>query len=108
MAVKINIKGPIISSSDQWIYDWLGIEATSPKVVNEQLEKAKANGEDVEVEINSGGGSVCAGSEIYTALMSYAGKVTTKIVGLAAKCRKCNCNGWGCCINVSYRTDDDS
>lgn len=84
MAVKINIKGPIISSSNQWIYDWLGIEATSPKVVNEQLEKAKASGEDVEVEINSGGGSVCAGSEIYTALMSYAGKVTTKIVGLAA------------------------
>jgi ATP-dependent Clp protease protease subunit len=82
MAVKINIKGPIISSSDQWVYDWLGIEATSPKSVNKQLEKA--NREDVEVEINSVGGSIFAASEIYTVLKTYIGKVIVKIVGLAA------------------------
>ncbi len=80
--MKINIKGPIISSNDAWIYDWLGIEATSPKSVNNAIEKA--NGEDLEVEINSGGGSVFAGSEIYTALKSYKGNVTVRIVGLAA------------------------
>lgn len=82
MPKKINIKGPIIQSSHQWIYDWLGIEATSPKSVSEQIDQA--NGEDIEVEINSGGGSVFAGSEIYTALKSYSGNVTVKIVGLAA------------------------
>lgn len=80
--MKINIKGPIISSNDAWIYDWLGIEATSPKSVNKAIEKA--NGDDLEVEINSGGGSVFAGSEIYTALKSYKGNVTVRIVGLAA------------------------
>lgn len=80
--MKINIKGPIISSNDAWVYDWLGIEATSPQKVNDALEKA--NGEDIEVEINSGGGSVFAGSEIYTALKSYKGNVIVKIVGLAA------------------------
>lgn len=80
--MKINIKGPIISNSEAWIYDWFGIENTSPKVVNDAIEKAK--GEDIEVEINSGGGSVFAGSEIYTALKSYSGYVTVKIVGLAA------------------------
>jgi len=80
--VKVNIKGPIISNSDAWIYEWFGIEATSPNSVNKVLEKA--NGEDIEVEINSGGGSVFAGSEIYTALKSYKGNVIVKIVGLAA------------------------
>lgn len=82
MAKKINIKGPIVSNSDAWIYEWFGIEATSPQKVNDALEKA--NGEDIEVEINSGGGSVFAGSEIYTALKDYKGYVTVKIVGLAA------------------------
>lgn len=80
--MKINIKGPIISNSDAWIYEWFGIEATSPSMVDKAIEKA--NGEDLEVEINSGGGSVFAGSEIYTALKSYKGNVTVKIVGLAA------------------------
>lgn len=82
MAKKINIKGPIISSSQQWIYDWFGMEATSPKRVSDLIESA--NGEDLEVEINSGGGSVFAGSEIYTALKSYPGNVTGSIVGVAA------------------------
>ena len=82
MPKKINIKGPIIGNSEAWIYEWFGIEATSPSMVDKVLEKA--NGEDLEVEINSGGGSVFAGSEIYTTLKSYKGNVTVKIVGLAA------------------------
>lgn len=82
MAKKVNIKGPIISSDEAWIYDWFGIENTSPKSVNKAIEEA--NGDELEVEINSGGGSVFAGSEIYTALRSYKGNVTVKIVGLAA------------------------
>ncbi|MDY4605267.1 head maturation protease, ClpP-related [Clostridium tertium] len=81
--MKISVKGPIIDSDDQWIYDWFEVEATSPKKVIDLLNQAK-NNEDLEVEINSGGGSVFAGSEIYTALKSYSGKVTTKVVGLAA------------------------
>lgn len=78
----IDIKGPIVSSSDYWIYEWLGIEASCPKVVNKTLKGL--SGEDITVEINSGGGSVFAGSEIYTSLKDYKGKVTVKIVGLAA------------------------
>lgn len=81
--MKISVKGPIIDSDDQWIYDWFEVEATSPKKVIDLINQAK-NNEDLEVEINSGGGSVFAGSEIYTALKSYSGKVTTKVVGLAA------------------------
>ncbi|MDC2866520.1 head maturation protease, ClpP-related [Bacillus sp. BP-3] len=79
---KISIKGAIISNNDQWIYDWLDMDATSPKKVQEQL--SNLNGRDLEVEINSGGGSVFAGSEIYTSLKEHNGNVTTKVVGLAA------------------------
>ena len=35
--MKINIKGPIIPSNQQWIYDMFGIEATSPKKVSDLL-----------------------------------------------------------------------
>ena len=81
--MKIPIKGAIIDNDDQWIYDWFEIEATSPKSVQRQLEKAKEN-EVIEVEINSGGGSLYAGCEIYTMLKDCKNKVITKIVGLAA------------------------
>ena len=79
---RVNIKGPIVSNSDYSIYEWFGIEATCPKIVHDAIEKA--NGEELEVIINSGGGSVFPASEIYTALRDYAGNVIVKIVGLAA------------------------
>ena len=79
---RVNIKGPIVSNSDYPIYEWFGIEATCPKMVNDAI--AKANGEELEVIINSGGGSVFPASEIYTALRDYAGNIIVKIVGLAA------------------------
>ena len=75
----IPIKGTIISNDDRWIYDWLEWEATAPKDV-----VLPESGEPIEVHINSGGGDVYAGSEIYTALRSYSGDVTVKIVGIAA------------------------
>lgn len=78
---KINVKGPIVSSGDSWIYDWLGIESTSPGTVSKAIDEAL--GDELEVDINSGGGDVFAGSEIYTALKSYKGNVTIRIVGLA-------------------------
>ncbi len=80
--MKIDIKGVIIPNDDKWIYDWFEIEAVSPKDVTNQITNAK--GEELEVEINSPGGDVYAGSEIYTALKSYNGNVIVKIVGIAA------------------------
>ena len=79
---KINVKGVIVSNDDKWIYEYFDMAATSPADISQALEQA--NGEPVEVEINSTGGDVWAGSEIYTALKSYGGGVTTKIVGIAA------------------------
>lgn len=78
----IDIKGEIINSNNQWIYDWLKMEATSPKKISDALRDA--GGEDVEIHINSPGGDVFAGSEIYTLLRAYSGKVKIKILGIAA------------------------
>jgi ATP-dependent Clp protease protease subunit len=80
--MKIKIKGVIVSNDDKWVYEWFGIDAVSPKDVSDQVEKAK--GEELEIEINSGGGDVFAGSEIYTTLKDYKANVTAKIVGIAA------------------------
>lgn len=78
----INIKGPIISSDEAWIYDLFGIENANPKAIGDAVKKA--NGEKLDVYINSGGGDIFAGSEIYEALRSYNGDVMIHIVGLAA------------------------
>lgn len=75
----IPIKGTIVSNNDVWIYDLFGWDYTAPKSVT-----LPETGEPIEVHINSGGGDVYAGSEIYTALKSYQGKVVVKVVGIAA------------------------
>lgn len=77
--MKIKIQGTIIPDDLTDVYEWLGVTYTSPKRV--ALPPGK---EEVEVEINSYGGDVYAGSEIYTVLKSYPGKVTTTITGIAA------------------------
>lgn len=79
---KVNIKGPIISTDEKWVYDWFGIEATCAADVEKAIDSA--NGEELEVIINSPGGYVDVGSEIYTLLKDYKGKTVGKIVGMAA------------------------
>ena len=80
--MKIEVKGSIIPNGDKQVYDWFGMDSTCPKDVSSAIEKS--NGMPIDVEINSGGGDIFAGSEIYTALKSYSGGVNIKIVGLAA------------------------
>lgn len=80
--MKINIKGTIVSNDDAWIYEWFDIQHANPAAVEAVLEEA--DGEDIDVDINSGGGDVFAGSEIYSALRAYAGKVNIHVVGFCA------------------------
>jgi ATP-dependent protease ClpP protease subunit len=82
VAKRIDVKGQIIESGNEWVYDWLGLESTSPKKIIKALQEA--GGEDVEIYINSPGGSIFAGSEIYTELRNYSGKKIIKITGIAA------------------------
>ena len=79
---QIDIRGVIVPNDDQWVYDFFCIEATSPKIVGDVL--TAAGGEDVTVVINSCGGDVTAGQEIYTLLRSYSGRVVIQIHSMAA------------------------
>lgn len=76
----IEIKGDIIGNDDKWIYDWFGMEATCPNDVKEAIQAAGE--EELEVLINSGGGSVMAGQEMYSALKER-GNVRIKVQSLA-------------------------
>jgi len=79
--MKLDIKGVIIPNEDKWIYDWFEMDSCCPREVHAAL--AKASGEPVDVYINSGGGEITSGSEIYAALQSYEGELFIHIVGLA-------------------------
>ncbi|KAA9534128.1 head maturation protease, ClpP-related [Listeria monocytogenes] len=78
---RIDVKGVIVSNDDKWIYDYFERESTAPKDFDTALTGSV---EPIEVVINSGGGDVYSGSEIYSILKEYAGDVTIKIVGRAA------------------------
>lgn len=79
---EINIKGPIINNSEEWIYKYFGEDCTSANRIAQELKNA--NGDDVTVNINSGGGDMFTASEIFHLLNNYEGNVTIKIVGIAA------------------------
>ncbi|CPA47038.1 Clp protease ClpP [Staphylococcus aureus] len=79
--MKAEIKGVIVSNEDKWVYEMLGMDSTCPKDVLTQLEFSD---EDVDIIINSNGGNLVAGSEIYTHLRAYKGKVNVRITAIAA------------------------
>ncbi|WP_158560666.1 head maturation protease, ClpP-related [Paenibacillus contaminans] len=79
---KIKINGTITSDSNASIYRWFGLTVASPKMIADALEEAA--GEPVDIYINSPGGSVAAGSEMYTLIKEYEGETTAKITGFAA------------------------
>lgn len=80
--MDIYVNGTIVDSEDAWIYDMFGIENASPVKIRDALKEA--NGSDIDIFINSGGGSVFAGSEIYSMIQRYKGNVTIHVTGLAA------------------------
>ena len=65
--VVIDVKGDIISNDDKWVYDLFEWDSTCPNDVKNALINAEP-GEEIEVHVNSGGGSVMAGQEMYSLL----------------------------------------
>lgn len=78
---RINVYGVIIPNDYKWYFDYFDEDSTCPRDISNVLNEAK--GEEVEVYVNSPGGIIEAGSEIYTALRSYQGDVKIYIVGEA-------------------------
>lgn len=79
--MEIDVRGDIISNDDKWIYNFLDWESTAPADIRRALESKPAE-EKLTLLINSGGGDVFAGQEIYS--MLYGRKdVEIKIQSLA-------------------------
>lgn len=78
----LKIKGDIVSNDMKEIYEWFGYDCTTPQDVLSAIEEMP-KGDRLQVKINSGGGDVLAGQEIYAALRSR-NDVDIEVEGLAA------------------------
>lgn len=67
MKRRVDIRGVIIPNDYKWYYDWFGEDSTCPRDVQKVLDAVVA-GDEIEVYINSPGGVIDVGSEIYTLL----------------------------------------
>ena len=81
MAV-LRLNGDIVDSDWGEIYEYFGIECITPKKVKESLDEL-AEDDTLHIKLNSGGGQVMAGQEIY-ALLRNRDDVDIEIESLAA------------------------
>ena len=82
----LRIVGVICPDDYEWYYrDWLGMSCTCPHNVQDAINEAA--GDFLTVEINSPGGEISSGADIYTALRKYdeanPGKLKIQITGQA-------------------------
>lgn len=76
------LAGPVVTNEEAVFYEMFDTDCISAKAVHKML--ADSNGDDVTFNLNSVGGSVFDGNEIYTMLKNYSGRVIVNITGLAA------------------------
>ena len=77
---RLNIYGTIIPNDYKWYYDLFEEDSTCPRDAAKAIEEA--GGELIDVYINSPGGVISSGSDIYTLLRNY-GNVKIHITGEA-------------------------
>ena len=81
--MRKQLNGYVVSDADQALYDFFGFPAFSPQLVRNALEELP-EGEDLVLEINSSGGSVPAGFEIYSVLRSATKPTVAEVQSIAA------------------------
>lgn len=81
--MNIELYGDIVSDEWDWLYSLFNIPHCCPKNVRDAL-KALPEDEDLIIEINSPGGDVWAGFEIYGLLQKIAGRTEAHIIAMAA------------------------
>ena len=82
---KINIRGRIIPNDYKWFYDWFEMDSTCPRDVSSVLDKM-VPGDEVDVYINSPGGVIDVGSEIYTLLRQASETALVNIFIMGEAC----------------------
>jgi len=90
----VTLNGEIVPDDDLWLYDWLEIAAFSPSMLRQAIKDNPAN-EPLELEINSVGGSVFAGFELYSILRVAECHTVAKVQSMAASAAStvmCGCD----------------
>lgn len=65
--MRLTLNGYVAEDDELWVYEWFGYTAFSPATVRQALQDCPAD-EELVLEINSPGGSVFAGNEMYSIL----------------------------------------
>lgn len=81
--MRVTLNGIIAADDDAWLYEFFGYSAFSPATIRQAL-RDNPEGEDLVLEINSGGGSVFAGFEMYSVLRASGVRTRAEIQSLAA------------------------
>lgn len=70
MKHRIDIRGVMIPNDYKWYYNFWGEDCTCPRDIQKVIDAA-VDGDEIEVYINSPGGVIDVGSEIYTLLHGF-------------------------------------
>lgn len=81
--MRLKLNGYVAADDDKKIFKWYGYSAFSPQDVRSALEQLP-DGETLTLEINSDGGSVFAGAEMYSVLRSSSADTVAEIQSIAA------------------------
>lgn len=114
--MDINLRGYLCSNDDADVLRWWGwMDITAPMDIQRGLEEA--NGEDVTILVNSPGGSMAVGTEIFSILRRYQGNADALVQSMAASsatlaiasCRKVSSEPGAlfCYHNPAFDVDGD-
>lgn len=81
--MNIELYGDVVSDEYDWLYSLFQIPHCCPKNVRDALKKLPED-EDLIIEVNSPGGDVWAGFEIYGLLKKISGRTEAHIIAKAA------------------------
>lgn len=81
--MRTALNGTIVADEDAEVYQWFGYQVTAPGMVRQALE-AVPEGEELVLEVNSVGGDVFAGAEIYSLLRGAKVRTRAEVQSLAA------------------------
>lgn len=80
--VTVEFTGTVVSNDDMLMYRYLDWDCICPKDIEDAI--GMAEGKPILLRMNSPGGAVYVGAEIYTRLMEYSGPITVDILSISA------------------------
>lgn len=80
---RVKLNGAVVNDADGRIYAHYGYQVIYPQMVRDAIAN-NPDGEDLVLELNSGGGSVFNGFEIYSVLRNASCRTVAEVQSLAA------------------------